>query len=59
MTYTEEDIIKECADFLLKQNRIEKKDIHNTKKIYSIIERTDYKMFSKLKKKLRKEGWLA
>jgi len=52
MTYTEEDIIKECADFLLKQNRIEKKDIHNTKKIYSIIERTDYKMFSKLKKKL-------
>lgn len=59
MTYTEEDIIKECADFLLKQNRIEKKDIHNTKKIYSIIERTDYKMFSKLKKKLRKEGWLT
>jgi len=59
MTYTEEDIIKECADFLLKQNRIEKKDIHNTKKIYSIIERTDYKMFSKLKKKLHKEGWLA
>lgn len=59
MVYYEENIIKECADFLLKQNRIEKKDIHNIKKIYYIIERTDYKMFSKLKKELRKKDWIT
>lgn len=32
MVYTEEDIIKECADFLLKQNRIEKKRYSQYKK---------------------------
>ena len=59
MVHTEDDVIKECTNFLLKKNIIEKKDINNIKKIYSIIEITDGKMFYKLKEKLRKEGWIT